>query len=54
MPTYSYRCEACRKSFSLQMSISEHDKARTKCPSCGSRKVRQRIAPFGAVTSKKS
>jgi putative FmdB family regulatory protein len=54
MPTYSYRCQACRKSFSRQMTIAEHDKARTKCPKCGSRKVQQKIAPFGAVTSKKS
>jgi len=54
MPTYSYRCQACRKSFLRQMTIAEHDKARTKCPKCGSRKVRQKIASFGAVTSKKS
>ena len=54
MPTYSYRCEACRKSFSLQTTIAAHDKARAKCPKCGSRKTQQRIALFGAVTSKKS
>ncbi|MBP8130354.1 MAG: zinc ribbon domain-containing protein [Candidatus Hydrogenedentes bacterium] len=54
MPTYSYQCAACRKRFSKTMTISEHDKARPKCPKCGSRKVQQRIVPFGAVTSKKS
>lgn len=54
MPTYSYQCAACRKRFSKTMTISEHDKARPKCPKCGSRKVQQQIVPFGAVTSKKS
>jgi putative FmdB family regulatory protein len=54
MPTYSYRCQACRKSFSLQMTIAKHDKTRIKCPKCGSRKTRQKIESFGAITSKKS
>lgn len=54
MPTYSYLCEGCRKSFSLQMTITKHDKARVTCPKCGTRKVKQRIAGFSAKTSKKS
>ncbi len=54
MPTYSYQCQVCRKSFSLQMTIAKHDKARTKCPKCGSRNVQQSITSFVAVTSKKS
>lgn len=54
MPTYTYRCEACRKAFSLQMTMSEHDKKRVKCPKCGSRKVRQHFGSFGVKTSKKS
>jgi putative FmdB family regulatory protein len=54
MPTYSYKCQACRKSFSLQMTIAKHDKARTKCPKCGSRKIQQSFGSFGAITSKKS
>lgn len=54
MPTYSYRCEACRKTFSLQMTIAEHDKKRLRCPKCSSRKVRQQLGSFGVKTSKKS
>jgi putative FmdB family regulatory protein len=54
MPTYSYRCEACRKTFSQQMTLAEHDKKRVKCPKCGSRKARQYIGSFGVKTSKKS
>jgi len=54
MPTYSYRCEACRKTFSLQMTIADHDRKRVKCPKCGSRKARQQLRSFGVKTSKKS
>lgn len=54
MPTYSYQCQACRKSFSLRMTIAEYDKARTKCPKCGSRKIRRRIKSIAVITSKKS
>ena len=54
MPTYSYQCQACKKNFLLQMTITEHDKKRVKCPKCGSRKTRQQIGPFGVKTSKKS
>ena len=54
MPTYSYRCQACRKSFSVQMTIAEHDKVRAKCPKCGSRKLQQKFGSVGVITSKKS
>jgi len=54
MPTYSYRCEACRKEFSVQMTVAEHDRKRVKCPKCESRKVRQQLSTFGVKTSKKS
>lgn len=54
MPTYSYRCEKCGKSFTLTMSISEHDKARPKCPKCASRQVAHSVQAFFASTSKKS
>lgn len=54
MPTYEYRCEKCRRVFSVRMTIGEHDKKKAKCPKCGGRKVRQQLASFFAVTSKKS
>lgn len=56
MPTYSYRCEGCGKTFSRQMTITEHDKKRVKCPKCNSAKTRQLLGMgiFGVKTSKKS
>ncbi len=54
MPTYEYRCEKCRKKFTLTMGIKEHDSKKTKCPKCGSAKVTQLITSFFAQTSKKS
>ena len=54
MPTYSYRCEACRKMFSRQLTVADHDAAKVKCPKCGSRKVRQQFGSFSVKTAKKS
>ncbi len=54
MPTYDYRCDQCRKRFSLTMTIKEHDTRRVKCPKCSSVKVSQQPRRFYAQTSKKS
>jgi putative FmdB family regulatory protein len=54
MPTYEYRCEECLMEFSLDMSISEHDKGKIKCPECKSEKVVQQLSQFTAQTSRKS
>lgn len=54
MPTYSYQCQACRKSFTVHLTMSDHDTARAKCPHCGARKARQLFGSFGVKTSKKS
>jgi putative FmdB family regulatory protein len=54
MPTYDYRCQSCKKKFSLTLSIKEHDASRVKCPKCGDKKVEQLITQFIAKTSKKS
>ncbi len=54
MPTYSYGCEGCGKTFSLKMTVAEHDKKKVKCPKCDSRKTRQQLGLFGVKTSKKS
>lgn len=42
MPTYEYRCEACKKHFEIFHSIKE---TRKKCPSCGSGKLVQCFGP---------
>ena len=39
MPTYQYRCEECEKTFERTETISEHEVAKPKCPTCGSKKV---------------
>lgn len=54
MPAYDYRCEKCKRRFSVSMTIMQHEKKRTGCPRCGSRRVNQQLVSFFAVTSKKS
>jgi len=54
MPTYTYTCRDCRKSFSLTMTIAEHDKGKVKCPKCKGKSVRQQFGAFSVKTSKKS
>jgi putative FmdB family regulatory protein len=54
MPVYEYKCGACRKKFSLKMTVSEMERGKPKCPKCGSKKVEKLYAGFFAVTSKKS
>ncbi len=54
MPYYEYRCNECRKSFTIKMSYEEHGRKKIKCPECGTRKVEQVITPVMAKTSKKS
>jgi putative FmdB family regulatory protein len=54
MPTYDYRCDKCKKKFTLTMGIKEHDTAKVKCPKCKSTKVVQQIGSFFTQTSKKS
>jgi putative FmdB family regulatory protein len=54
MPSYEYACKACKKTFTLTLTIREHDKKRVACPKCKSRKVEQQFGSFFAVTSKKS
>jgi len=54
MPTYTYMCKDCKKSFTQMMSVSEHDKNKIVCPKCKGKKVEQQYAAFFAVTAKKS
>ena len=54
MPTYTYMCKDCKKSFTLMMSLNEHDKNRIACPKCKGKKVEQQYAAFFAVSAKKS
>jgi putative FmdB family regulatory protein len=54
MPHYEYFCNACQKTFTMTLTMSEHDTGKTACPQCGSKDVEQRWSTFSAVTSRKS
>ncbi|MBW1704445.1 MAG: zinc ribbon domain-containing protein [Deltaproteobacteria bacterium] len=54
MPTYEFKCEKCKKRFSLMMTISEYEKKKIRCPKCKSVKVKQQITSFQTITSNKS
>jgi putative FmdB family regulatory protein len=54
MPSYSYHCEKCGKSFTRIETIASHERRKPACPKCGSKKVTQRFGSFFAKTSKKS
>ena len=55
MPTYEYRCKACRRSFSLIQTVAQHEKGKPACPKCKKKKdVKQLISGFSVQTSRKS
>ncbi|MBW1851525.1 MAG: zinc ribbon domain-containing protein [Deltaproteobacteria bacterium] len=54
MPTYEFVCEKCKKIFTLFITISEHEKKKFRCPKCKSKKLKQQVSSFQAITSKKS
>jgi putative FmdB family regulatory protein len=54
MPTYSFRCEKCGKTFREILSFREYEERKRKCPKCGSRSIVQLLEPFFAKTSRKS
>ncbi|HEV2177703.1 MAG TPA: FmdB family zinc ribbon protein [Terriglobia bacterium] len=54
MPSYTFICKDCKKSFTLAMTLAEYGKGKVACPGCKSRKVEQKPAAFFAVSAKKS
>ncbi|PYP14646.1 MAG: FmdB family transcriptional regulator [Gemmatimonadetes bacterium] len=54
MPIYEYRCTKCRRRFSQQQGIAQHDRRRPACPKCKSRAVEQVYSAFFAKTVRKS
>jgi putative FmdB family regulatory protein len=52
MPTYDYRCEACRHEFDVFQSIT--DAALKKCPKCGKGKLRRLIGAGAGIIFKGS
>jgi putative FmdB family regulatory protein len=54
MPYYMFECLDCGKDFTEILHIADLSAYQPKCPFCGSTHVEQQVAPFSAVTSKKS
>jgi putative FmdB family regulatory protein len=54
MPTYDYRCLNCKKTFSIVLSIKDHEDKKAKCPKCKGKKLQQLVTTFQAKTSRKS
>lgn len=55
MPTYDYHCSDCNATFSVILTITEHEKTPpTSCPECGSKNIHQVFSGVTVITSKKS
>jgi putative FmdB family regulatory protein len=54
MPRYEYLCETCKRPFELTMTISEHEKAKARCPTGKGMKVTLQLCGFMVQTTKKS
>lgn len=54
MPTYEFRCNVCKKAFSLVMKVADLELSKITCPRCGKKDVRQLFSSFFAKTSRKS
>jgi putative FmdB family regulatory protein len=52
MPTYDYRCSACKKTFEIFHSMTE--KPRTTCPECGKKTLERQLGTGGAIIFKGS
>ena len=46
MPLYEYLCKKCLESFTLTMTISEHDKKRIQCPVAKALNWSRNSSPF--------
>jgi putative FmdB family regulatory protein len=54
MPLYEYKCDTCQKTFTVALSVADHDKGGIKCPSCGGSSVTQQFTGFFAKTESKA
>ena len=54
MPNYEFVCHACKKLFSMILSLVVYEEVEVRCPNCGSKKIEQCWSAFSAITSKKS
>jgi putative FmdB family regulatory protein len=54
MPTYDYLCKKCNESFSVMLSVKDHDERKVQCPKCEGKDIEQQITHFMTKTSRKS
>jgi len=54
MPVYEYQCQDCQETFTVTLSIKEHEAGEAKCPKCGSKNLKSLLSPFFAKTDSKS
>jgi putative FmdB family regulatory protein len=54
MPTYEYLCKNCNESFSVILSMKDHEEKKAQCPKCEGKEIEQQITSFMTKTSRKS
>jgi putative FmdB family regulatory protein len=55
MPDYEYQCHDCKGTFTVHLTISEHEKSpHPTCEKCGRKNVEQLLSSPTVITSKKS
>src|SRR5205823_13640686 len=54
MPSYEYYCRHCDRTFTVHMSLKDHETEEVRCVHCQGTQVEQVLTSFVAVTSKKS
>jgi putative FmdB family regulatory protein len=54
MPMYDYYCRPCDRTFTVVMSLKEHETHQVQCSRCHGIQVEQLLSAFIAKTSKKS
>lgn len=50
MPLYEFSCKKCGHAFEELLMASELERARPKCPACGSPRTERGISSFAAQT----
>jgi putative FmdB family regulatory protein len=48
MPLYEYRCDECRRKFTLLVGVTSK-KEKSACPKCGSRKITKLISRISPI-----
>ena len=54
MPTYEFKCDKCRKVFTVKLKLADYERKKFACPACKSKRLTQQISSFQTITSSKS